>query len=71
MAMTMTNLCFQGFATASSPGAVTPVSGSRVAFVAFSLNTVDCYIDDDCYVEYGDGDDGGVESDIRGGSKIW
>ena len=33
-----TNLCFQGLVTANSPGAVaTPVSGSLVAFVAFSL----------------------------------
>ena len=32
------HLCFHGFVTASSPGVVaTPVSGSRVAFVAFSL----------------------------------
>ena len=36
--MTITNLCFQGLVTANSPGAVaTPVSGSLVAFVAFSL----------------------------------
>ena len=43
-----------------------------MAFVAFSLKTVDdCYIDDDCYVEYGDVEDGGVDSDIREGSKIW
>ena len=32
------HLCFHGLVTASSPGVVaTPVSGSRVAFVAFSL----------------------------------
>ena len=62
-----TNLCFQGLVTANSPGAVaTPVSGSLVAFVAFSLvmmltmmviyGDIDFGADEDA--DTGDGDSG-------------
>ena len=65
--MTITNLCFQGLVTANSPGAVaTPVSGSLVAFVAFSLvmmltmmviyGDIDFGADEDA--DTGDGDSG-------------
>ena len=48
------HLCFHGFVTASSPGVVaTPVSGSRVAFVAFSLRiTAFLVIGQKCHVSF-------------------
>ena len=48
------HLCFHGLVTASSPGVVaTPVSGSRVAFVAFSLRiTAFLVIGQKCHVSF-------------------